>query len=96
MSLGYADIFGGGVWTVFLAFVGKSTSDRRNIDQLDSARIKDFLHQRTQYHQESEKTTQGTAENICKSCLTRNLYPEYIKDYLNSAVQGQSSHGQRL
>lgn len=43
MSLGYADIFGGGVWTVFLAFVGKSTSDRRKIDQLDSTRIKDFF-----------------------------------------------------
>ena len=46
----------------------------------------------------SEKTTHRLGENICKSHLIRDLYPEYIKNFHNTTIRQiiQFLKGQRI
>lgn len=78
---------------VFLPFLGsdtKSTYDRKINWTLLELKKNIFLSKNT--IKKVKKTTHGMEETIYKSRLTRNLYPEYIKDSYNSTMKGQPSH----
>lgn len=52
----------------------------------------DIIKQKTsasRYHQESEKITYRSRENVCKILLIKDLYLKYIKNSYNSMIKRQ-------
>lgn len=73
-------------YNIFLHAAPKAQATKEKLDKLDFTKIKK-LSCFKEHNQESEKKTHRKRENICKSHLIRNLYPEYIKNSYNSIMR---------